>query len=266
MNSLSEKILEEIHSKKITPRSRWYFLTKEWILWFACGVVTLLGAVAFSIVLFFLFNVNWKVRYFLEMSQWKILFQMMPLLWVVLFVGLFILSLFHAHQTKRGYRYHRIIIFSTLGISFVLGIFIYQMGMAHIVESIVGSHIPRYQTLLERKAQMWHRPEEGLLGGQIVAIENPKIFVLRDRYLVVWNIEHNFQENSFVEVGRIVRVEGEMKREGYFEAHSIVPVQIHGGKRELIEKNFCPSSIQMKEAQGNMRTKGCGFGQTQLDN
>jgi hypothetical protein len=261
MNSLSERVLKEIHTKKITPRSRWYFLTKEWILWLLWGAVTLCGAIAFSIMLFFFFNVNWKVQHILEVSEWKLIFQMVPLLWIVLFVALVALSFFNAHQTKRGYRYHGSIILLTVFLSFVLGFLVYRLGGAHIVESVLGSHIPRYQTLLERKTQMWHQPEEGFLGGQIVAIENPKIFVLRDKYLVVWNVRHNFQESSLIEIGKIVRIEGEVKENGYFEARTIFPVHIRGGKKEFLERHFQGASSQVKEIRGDMHIRECSFGQ-----
>ncbi len=129
ISDTTKNILSAIQDKQVTPRSKWFFVLRNSILWIPGVLTTLLGAYTVAGVVYGVMHVE-VVQGRVESTGGNPLFYIatMPLLWVASF-GLFsLVSIVLLRKTHNGYRHTTLQLLSiSAASSIVIGILFYAV-------------------------------------------------------------------------------------------------------------------------------------------
>ncbi|MFA5024762.1 MAG: hypothetical protein WC523_07495 [Patescibacteria group bacterium] len=224
-----QKLVEKIKEANISPKPRWYFLLKNYVIWAAGILALLVGAVAVSVIIYLWRYNGWETRVETHKSLWEFFLLTLPYFWII-FLGIFIFILYYnLKHTKKGYRYpvYLIAIFSVLA-SMVLGSLFYFLGVGQKIDDILGERAPLYGTVLNRQMAFWFNPQEGRLVGIIAGDVVDNNFYLIDPAGNVWQVsgrannDHNFPD--FLKIGEPVNIIGQVVAADKFRAEIIRPL------------------------------------------
>lgn len=176
-SKLADSILNKIENENLKPRSKYYFVFRNFTFWGLFSLALLLGSISFAIIIYAAVNTDFSIGEFVEgkalISQWL---NLLPLLWFLIIgiaIGLGIVGLKH---TKRGYRIALVtLIAGNIFGSVALGSGLYAVGGASVIENTLDSKVERYKSVREKYQQFWGRPEiRGLLAGQVTDVDETR--------------------------------------------------------------------------------------------
>lgn len=128
-SNTTKHILSAIEEKQVTPRSKWYFIIRNTILWVPGVVTTMLGAYTVAGVIYGIMHVEVVHGRYIE-SGGNPLFYVatIPLLWVASFGVFSLASIALMRKTYTGYRHTtlQLLSISAAG-SVVIGILFYAI-------------------------------------------------------------------------------------------------------------------------------------------
>lgn len=185
----SNKILSRIKDENIKPIPRWRHTSRNVLLWIAFLLSVLLGAVAFSIILFSIQQIEFNLIAHMTHSRFEMWLSLLPFLWIISLIVFLFVSIFGLKKTKKGYKFSitRIVIGSAvLSILFGAGFFI--GGGAKWLENRFAMNLEFYEGINEKKVKMWTLPEEGYLSGVIVSIGDSTL-QMQDFESNIWTID-----------------------------------------------------------------------------
>lgn len=227
-DNLSEKIIAEIKGQGLAPLPRWRFIAKNWAIWLSGALALLIGAAAFSVIIY-LFKYNtWDIYQESALSGAKFFLLTLPYFWL-LFLSLFIfIAYYNLRHTKGAYRYRLyLIIIVPILASIVLGMIFFTVGWGKKIDGVLGRHAPFYSQVFNRQMIFWFNPEQGRLSGVVsgLSIDGQDFFLL-DPAGETWHVfrDEDYVFPSFVETGEAVNVLGELEGDKEFEASFIRPV------------------------------------------
>jgi len=225
LEKLSQKIIDKIKKEKITPKSRWNFLLKDYFFWGVYVFTLLVGAAAFAVVIFLIVNNSSDFMDVDASTFGEHVLLSLPYLWIV-FIGVFvILALYNFKYTDKGYKLNPVyLIILSILISLVLGAVFFAMGGGEKIENILTEKVHIYEKFRNyRDKQVWHRPERGILMGQIIEIENHEIFELQDLFGEEWKVEllEGATVRGELRPGIHAKVFGEQVGKEQFEAYHV---------------------------------------------
>ncbi len=236
----SDKLLDAIKTRGVTPKPRWQFKTKNILYWSAYGIFVLLGSVAFSIIIFAFLESDFDLLSYYPQSVFTLLLKLLPIFWIIcsiLFIGI---SLFGIRHTKLGYRYSLLFIVSTsIAGSMVLGVAFFFTGGAEKIELILANNIRLYRSVEEKKIDLWSMPEDGFLAGKIVTVGDR--ITIEDFVGEQWNIDVT---NAFIRPGASIKINDSIKIIGKivdrstFIAEEIRPWDGRGNQRGQQHRNL----------------------------
>lgn len=173
MTNIKQTILKKISSGEITPTSRWYFITRDYVFYGLTCITTAIGSFAVSSILFqglreHAPRIQHLPRNF---SYFKSFVDTMPWVWVGAFMLLTLVAWLNYKNTRRAYRHHNLlIIVIVLAISLGGGILLFKTGIAKPVEMKFRKTIPMYKLDVERREvireQYINRQQNQILGGR----------------------------------------------------------------------------------------------------
>jgi uncharacterized membrane protein YidH (DUF202 family) len=136
MNNTGQEILDKIKEQGIQPKKRWEFLFKDYILWIFFSLAIILGSLASSVTIFMFKHAAWTSNV-PNFHPLKRLLIVLPLFWLISLAVFSILAWYDFKNTKRGYKYHPllIVLFSII-VSIVLGLGIYLVGLGEKLEDV----------------------------------------------------------------------------------------------------------------------------------
>jgi len=228
-------LIAKIKEEKISPKPRWHFLLKNYVVWTIGGLALLIGAASVSVLTYLLKNNDWGVRQAVHKSWGEFLLLTLPYFWL-LFLGLFILIIYYnVKHTKRGYRYPiwSIIVASILA-SVVLGEGLFLAGLGEKIDSVLGRHAPFYAEFMNPQLDFWSNPEEGRLVGLPIESLGDDRYLLVDRNQKEWKIivASSTDNNFFKLASRAedmpplpVRLIGEQISDQEFEVKRVMPLE-----------------------------------------
>ena len=226
MSRLSEKILQEIEERRLSPRSAAYFLAKRWVFWALAAISIGLGALSVALGLFGALDyLQTGGRGFDEMP-FDDLAGGIPALSALFFV-LFVLSSYLAlARTRRGYRWKPPVVVGLAALmSVIAGLLLYGLKAGPAVHAVLSANIPAYKTYTFIPYDEWRKPAAGRLGGEALSV-NGQILRLKDFDGREWSIDISDATISFpespVEEGDIA-IRGEQTGPFSFKARSIDP-------------------------------------------
>jgi hypothetical protein len=226
MNDFSKETLEKIKKEKVHPRPRWYFLTRDYFFWIMFAITTLLGGVAFGMILFITTNLDWDIYQYLGLSLSEAVVKSLPYLWIALLIFFLFVTYYNFIHTRTGYRYRFLAIFLiSLLISFLLGFGFYHYGWTETVERQLRARFPGYQHMVYTGENQWMNPEKGLLSGIIIEMNlEKKSIELKDYQDKKWVIDINhamIRGNISLEKNMELRIIGQKVSENVFMASEI---------------------------------------------
>lgn len=189
MSEISDKILKIIETEKITPKPRWNFLFKNYIIWIFFIFFIVSSALAVSTILFILTTQDWDVYDYLGRSFLPHVFISIPHFWILVLILLILVAYYDFIHTKYGYRYavSRILLGSIVG-GLILGTALFFCGIDSEIHEALSRNVPFYNNLIYYKEDIWDKPEKGLLSGEVVDMKNKNEFILRDFKGGTWQI------------------------------------------------------------------------------
>lgn len=239
--NFDQEILKKIKEEKITPKPKWQFLLKEYTVW-GVGVFSLLiGALAFSVIIYMFINNDWGIYHEMDKSFLDFIVLTLPYFWLI-FLGLFILLLnYNVRHTKKGYRYSLpIILMSSVTLSAALGVLFFEMGIGRGIDDILGERMPLYGKVINPSIDFWSQPEQGRLAGMVVEVfdDNIRIYDLQRHK---WNVDSKDAEIMpmvEIRIGRPLRMTGNIIEDSNFKADKIFPAE--GPGRKSFERGVPP--------------------------
>ena len=222
------RLLAKIKGEKISPRPRWQFLLKDYLVWLSGLVALIVGGAAISVMIYlFKFN-DWEIYDQTKKSFWEFFVLTLPYFWFI-FLGLFIFIIsYNFKHTKKGYRHSVILLVGASVISsIVLGFVFYAAGLGEKLDNILGQGAPLYDRVINRHIDFWSQPEEGRLSGLIIGIVDEGKFILVDRGQEEWlvGVENSRPyPGAAVVIGQPIRMLGEEVADHAFRADKILPL------------------------------------------
>jgi glucan phosphoethanolaminetransferase (alkaline phosphatase superfamily) len=224
---LSSKILESIKEKKIKPKPRWEFLIKDYIILTSGIISIIIGALAVAVIIFMVLHSNRDLLSFLDNSKLEYFLLSLPYYWFLFFSLFIVLAYFNIKHFKRGYRYTlQSIALISIGLSVILGILFYSVGFGKVIDIAFLKKIPTYKNISHKIPKEFIKPENGILFGKIIKIDNKIIKLKAEPSNKEWNVFIDSLKQKCVpdykEEDAII-VLGEIKRTGEFLAYGIRP-------------------------------------------
>lgn len=226
-----QEILGKIKKEKIAPKPKWFFLLKNYVVWFLGFLSLLIGGIAFSVIIYLVRYNDWDIYEQLDENFISFILLTMPYFWI-LFLALFIyIVLYNIKHTKKGYRYSLPLILSgNIVVSMILGVLFYKIGISQALDDVLGENAPLYSKIINRQMDYWSQPKEGRLSGLVVDVVEGEKFTLVDFGQKEWNINNKIDTGMMeIKLGAPIRVLGKMISDDIFEAEMVLPPGKPGG-------------------------------------
>lgn len=237
MNKVIDQVLDKIHKDNIKPISRWKFWVRDSGQWFGIGAFTVLIIIAVGLLWYFWADGPWVHG---GRFGFQLLFGRVPLLLIIISVVILILGVFDFYSTKRGYKYSRIKVITSLFLFISLaGWTLYYFGLSAVVDKSLGD-VPFYQSREEYMKQVWQHPEEGLMAGEIKTINKDGTISLRDFAGKEWRLDVEktvWRHNLSPEIGSEIKLIGKM--EGNMFVVSEVRPWMGPGNCQMMKQGTC---------------------------
>ncbi len=227
MSEISEKVLKTIEKKQITPKARWFFVLKNYIIWIFSAVFIIFGSLSVSTILFILTTHDWDVYDYLGRSFFEHVLISIPYLWIFIFSLLILIAYYDFVHTKYGYRYAVFHIFIGIIVSsLILGTILFCLGVDSEIHEAFSKNVPFYNNLIYYKEDIWNRPEKGLLAGEVVDIKDKNEFVIKDFQGKIWHITGDniiWPDGIMLQKGIKIKIIGKKQSNDIFYGRIIRP-------------------------------------------
>jgi hypothetical protein len=234
----STKLIEKIREQQMKPLPRWKYTVKDTFIWLSFIFCVLFGALAFSVILFAIQQLDFDILGHMTHSTFELFLGLVPFIWIVTLIIFLVIAIFSIKNSKKGYRFTSpsLVGFAS-GLSILLGTLFFISGGAGWLESAFANKVSIYEGIEERKEQVWSMPEDGYLSGTIISTGD-SIFELRDLKGKSWMV--SFKEADIVPAvhisdGEKIKMMGNMTSANTFKADMIRPWggfqrRHHGGR------------------------------------
>ncbi|HRY60171.1 MAG TPA: hypothetical protein P5096_02220 [Patescibacteria group bacterium] len=232
MSDLSKNVLEEIKEHHITPKPKWEFLVRDYVIWAMFGILVLIGSIAFSALIFMITNHDWDIYRNLGQSFWQFLLLSLPYFWIVLVIAFSIFAWYDLKKTRAGYRYTFTKIgLANIGLSILLGTAFFYSGIGMKIENIFADNMPFYRVIHPgRGITVWENPDKGLLVGEVTGFIDDEGFNLRDlknQDWIVSALNSVWPREVKSNIGMIVRIIGKQTGKDTFQAIEVRPWMVN---------------------------------------
>jgi len=222
----SERLIQTIKKRKVRQVPIWHFRLQNTMYWSMFILAVLLGAMAFSVILFALQQADFNMVSHLFHSRLELFLGVLPFFWIILLIFFLVIAIYSIQHSQKGYKFTVIKLggFSA-ALSILLGTLFFIGGGAHQLEHAFSVNLTTYEGVNEKKAKIWTLPEDGYLCGDIEKKEEASLH-LQDYTGKIWTIQY---EQAFVHVavllekGEKIKLVGEMTDEDMFVAKEILP-------------------------------------------
>lgn len=200
--SVSSSVLHQIESGNIKPRSRWFFRSRECVIWFLWFVTVVVGAAAVAVTMYVSLSVPYMLYEATHANLLTASISMLPYLWIGIFALMAYLAIVNLRHTKRGYRYRTIeLLGSSVLASMVVGVGLQVAGGGYVMDQTLGSLIAAYPSYEKKRLTLWQAPEEGRMVGTLLPIENAPGIQSDDQQFVFHDIDEQVWQVDVSELG-----------------------------------------------------------------
>ena len=184
---LSRIILDKIKTKQITPKPRWTFLLKNYLVWFLAFLSLFVGSMSAAVIIMLLRHSDWEIIGQTSGGLPNFILSTLPFFWIILLFLLIIVGLYNFRHTKKGYRYRvSLILAATIILSVVFGEVLYRVGISQAIDDTLGANIPMYRRVMNPRINFWSETRQGRLAGVIISMSEDSEFTLLDQFEKIW--------------------------------------------------------------------------------
>lgn len=189
MATISQKTLETIKKQRIEPKPRWEFIFKNLAIWGLFVVALIVEGVLVSIVVSLLAETDFDIYTKLEKNLIEYVLIILPYFWLIALGVVTGLIVYNYRKTKHGYRLQTYLIVSgSVVVGVIVGTVFYVFGLGGSVEQTLAAKVPYYDRIVYSQHDVWNRPHQGLLAGEILEVRSPQEFLLRDFKMIEWTV------------------------------------------------------------------------------
>lgn len=231
-DNFDQKLVDKIKQEKLTPRPRWRFLLKDYVVWIFGILSLIIGALAVAVMMSLLKYSNWDIRTETHKTVWQFFLLTLPYFWII-FLGLFVFILYYnLKHTKRGYRYPiGLSAAAAVVASIALGSLFFVAGLGEKIDNILGENVPLYDTVINRNLSFWFDPDEGRLTGLVLSKQDARNFQIVDPHGGYWRIIVSADRPApfLLRVGQPVDMIGRELDDASFQADLVRTIRIGRG-------------------------------------
>lgn len=205
--NIKEAVLDRLKEDSVAPRSKLWFYSAEYVVWFLWGLSVLLGAIAFSVI-----EMVWSVRspdiYMVtHESSLEFVLYVLPYIWLSIFAIMTVVAYYNLRQTKRGYKYpFTHIIVSCFLFSVVGGLVLQAAGIGSAIDRELGKRMPIYTSQEKLERELWQVPNEGRIVG-VLTEQHPSYVDFADLDGTIWQLVinelHQSDKEQLLEAKRV---------------------------------------------------------------
>ena len=246
MKDISKSIIGKIKKDHIKPHSKSHFIVKRSFFWSVIISALILGALAFSFVIFQLTTIEWSIHDHFTLAA------ILPYFWILIATILIVLAIHFFRHTRKGYRHNWMtIIGASFVILFLLSGIMYATQIPDRLERRMIEN-PHYQKIAARHELVWKELEKGRFGGKILEIKTPDTIIIQNPALSEpCEIDISLvPEKDLLKKGMMIHMMGEQTGDCFFKASQIQVMF----KRQLPEDVSCKFK-KMKENLPPLRMK-----------
>ncbi len=222
----SKLIIAKIKKDKIKPTKKWKINLINNIYWLILSVIVLLsGAFLSFIILDATFFGPEVFGFFKFRDFFRILIRTAPYLWIFSFAICIVSGILIFQKTKTGYRYNLLFVASIiLLIVSILGVTAHFSRMNEQFENEFFKKGPNPVMMQLNKERRLFIPEEGVLVGEIVELNESEIFIkdpMQENWTVDYSRETKIDQNVQLVKHEKIVVFGEKNADNHFFAVGI---------------------------------------------
>ncbi|PWB38330.1 MAG: hypothetical protein C3F02_04975 [Parcubacteria group bacterium] len=243
---LEQKVIENIKEQHLKPRPRWQFLAKDYVFWGLGFLAILIGGLTFAVIIYMFLNSDWEVYSLFSDTIAVHIFTVLPYFWILFLVLFVIVAYYNLRHTNKGYVFSLPkLIGAAVGLSMLLGVFWYNLGLGYTIDNILTDNVPFYGQHFSKhtqRAHLWQRPEEGFLVGVVSERQGDTVW-LNDFTGNVWRVTLADLEGPWlmeITSGSPVRLVGEVVGEDTFKALRLLPWIMHGDRDQFFNRPLPP--------------------------
>ena len=222
----SEKFIDRIKKENIKPIPKWRFTYKNAIMWIIILLSTIIGAIAFSIILFAVQQIDFDLISHMSHSGFEMWLALLPFLWIISLIVFMLVSIFGMKKTKKGYKFSASrLIAGNVIFSILLGTLLFIGGGATWLENAFAVNVGFYEGVNEKKIEMWSKPDEGYLSGIIKSVDDTSLQLI-DFDKNIWEIDildANIYKVVKLEEGETIKLIGVVTSKNHFRADDVRP-------------------------------------------
>ncbi len=225
MEDVSKKVLERIKEKKVIMIPRWHFVFYKSLAFALLFMLFVLGVSIFSLIchLVFHFEILGIIK---NGPSLRMILRSMPYFWLLLLGIAVLLILIEFMRTSFGYKIKkRFILLSLVFLTFIFGLGLYFAGTGDFIENVMENYFPSYGNIVKTPKNFWLQPENGLLSGSIIVIDDEmKVFELKDWKDTEWEVNYAgalILQGASLKERKKIKIIGKDKGMHRFEAKEI---------------------------------------------
>lgn len=222
----AERLINKIKDQQIKPKPRWNFTYRNMLMWMLMLLSVLAGALAFSIILFAVQQIDFDLIAHMSHSRFEWWLGLLPFIWIISLIIFTAIAVYGLKYTRKGYKYSlKTLIALNITFSILAGSLFFIGGGAAWLEHAFASRVNSYESVNAKKVKMWSVPEEGNLSGYITEVHDTYM-VIKDFNEKVWTIDisdANISQMVKLEIDELVKIMGEMTAENKFSAIQVRP-------------------------------------------
>jgi hypothetical protein len=222
----AEKFIEKIKESDIKPRPKWRFTLPNMIMWMVMILSVIIGAIAFSIILFAIQQIDFDLISHMSHSRFEWWLGMLPFIWIIALLIFTAIAVVGLRYTRKGYKYKlKSLLAYNIAFSILTGSLFFIAGGANWLDNIFAAKVNVYESVQAKKMKMWSVPEEGYLAGYLQEI-NESTVVLKDFDDKIWLIDLGDARISHavkLEKEELVKIIGRQISSDEFSAEEVRP-------------------------------------------
>jgi len=192
-SSLSAQVLAKIEKDGVPQTPKIMFTAAEWSMWILWALSILIGAVAFSVIIFFSMHAGFAFYEATHEGFFDFFLDIMPYTWVGVFIATALLAHHNLRHTKRGYKYQVWqVLLSSILLSFAGGIGLHMFGVGFHIDGFIAQRMPMFPAMHSIENRLWQAPLDGrMLGQYLPGFEEGMEHMMRfqDANGAVWELD-----------------------------------------------------------------------------
>lgn len=223
MTEFANKVINKIKSGEMKPKSKWRFKFRELSKWTLLSVFVISLGLVSALLWYFVADTNIRLS---ALFRCPLTVGYGPGLIIIFLVLVAFFSVLWMRRIKGSYRYNLILISSLLFIAgLILAVIFTHLGYGQRLDRSFSS-LPLYQNQEQFMGSVWQQPDQGRIAGEIIRIESPTSFVLKDingKEWLISSLNAVWRHNLSPRTGIRIKIEGLKTGDSIFEASDIRP-------------------------------------------